>query len=233
MRSVRRLAGWPAPARPRVALVLVALVLVALGLVWGRSKIAAPGTALGGGFDRESSVRSHRGSGRTTASGLDYALGPYGSILGYEVGDTFSEGLSEVLFKGDKPITLLGVRQRITQDDILEPIGAAVSMPDRPYGLVQEFADFPPRNTPDLTLGTVRRLKGTVIEPGRAAARVGIDVFLGYRVTGLGRAVRPGFELDYEVDGKRYTVEIPNHLAVCVPKRKDCPPAPCEVCNFE
>ena len=146
---------------------------------------------------------------------------PTGMTARKNVGQVFSNGSMVVFNLGPDPIRIVSVRPEIDGDG-LTYLGAYVAGPERRYGFNQTDSHFPPTAR---SLGIVLPAEGAELAPGTREAKEGVEVFMGFEISGPGRTTVPSVDITYEVDGDRHTSSWTQTMAICTEgEEADCEP---------
>lgn len=141
---------------------------------------------------------------------------PAFSSLGEKHGSAFTDGLTVFSLHGDKKATVTAVRPDPVAG--LELLGVQVADGTREIAAIQFTRSWPPVD-PDLPPSSIGELPAQT--PLSAEGADGLELLIGYRVTGRGRLVRKGVWVDYTAGGKDYSAYLPSGLAVCVGPDED------------
>lgn len=139
---------------------------------------------------------------------------PNGFATKANVGDRFTNGQLVIFNKGDEPLTLLAVEPELSGDG-LRFLGAQVAGLDRTLGFTQFEPEYPPAEP---MLGDPVEVEHAVIEPGRAAARRGVELLMGFEVTAEGRSTVRSVAVTYRDSAGQHTGRWTATMAVCAPK---------------
>jgi hypothetical protein len=140
---------------------------------------------------------------------------PNGFATRKDVGEVFTNGQLVVFNAGGDDIELLAVEPQLTGKGLVY-LGARVAGLHRRLGSTQDEPGFPPTGEP--LLGRLRRVAGLVVPAGRAADRRGVELLLGFRVTGRGRATVRGVTVVYRSAGRTHRQTWTSTMAVCAPR---------------
>jgi len=160
----------------------------------------------------------------------------YGSVTSYDVGHTFTDGLTivgvtedaegplrlisaEPVMEGDNTLELLGVRVRLLgcglsgngwhSFDVLDGFPPSDAMADG--SVTMEGFEVPARE--ETPVGE---------RCGVSPHRLGINLLFGYEVIAAGKSWRVGTKLVYEYRDHTAEAFIQNRLTVCVPAEVEC-----------
>lgn len=133
------------------------------------------------------------------------------------IGEQATFGIPVLKPTGEGTVTLLSVRPENLSGP-LEYLGSVVAGPDRRYGGVTVGQGFP---TTEFELGEMQDAEGATLVIDQAAKERGWEVLVGYRMTGTGIGTHDALQIEYEVDGRRYSLRYPHSLTVCSGERGD------------
>lgn len=162
-------------------------------------------------------VANTRPNGRTVHA---FDRGPLqmGSVTGTsmaaELGQTFTYGGIVLDNTADRPAVVEDVRAIPTFTSGMEIVGVMVGGRERQIGMIGTDPQFPP---PDVA-AHLRPYRGAIVPPDRTPGEFGLELFFGLRIDRPGEFGFRGFEIDYRIGKKRYTVRLEDRFLGCAPR---------------